>query len=931
MDPRDLPDITNQTRKFTERIRSWFTSLNEDPTLKGEILSLSQQQDDVVTLNRAATEPPFTEDQDIPLAESFQNRTHQFSKSSPALQRNDALLTKRSNQKHGHYRHKTAVLENSAADKYLGTAATASSVRENLPPFIIHPLHPWYRFWWNITVIVAAITSILEPYTIAFTPPGLYPYGSATSILEYICIILIAIDMGISFNVAVYRNGVLLTDRKILAKKYLKLIFIIDLISIIPFDEIALAIAGLNGAKSSQNPILAQYFSLFKILRMLRGYRMLWFFSFLTFNLAAPLLLVTLLRNVYFTFFLANFAACAFYFEARQAGFSEFTWIGSNPVLFEGATTSEMYIYSLYWSFATLSTTGYGDIAAYNPVEAGLIAFWMLFLIFFTAYIIGSITLLVVKNDERVGSYREQMRSLQNYSAMHALPLTLRESMQRHLKLHFYNANAADEHVLKVYPSSIRRKVLRQLYNPTIRECYLFQGARSRFIDALLSVARVELYLPQVDILSRGDQVNELFIVAAGRLACTCPQQEQEQRATTTVGAEEHEGSVILDLDRGDGSHNGRHSDTNHHSSIHFIEEGDTFGELAFFTGTSQLETIRTQTTCRVLAINRAAFDQVAESFPASKKEMLMNLTRREEDAALNLFPGPEGVSLFNKSMDEEFKGGGGGGGGGTATAAAEAATTIPGDINMAAEDPPLPLNPRKNAEISLNLQQQLAIGSLLKLKDIVAQAVARHDADRLTLWMYAAARGDVGIREMVFDRGCDPNISDYDQRTALMLASSRGFRDLVSVLLSAGADPNFEDTFGGTALLEACKHGHDDVIDVLVESGAKLGVNLTTKQENIANLLCSTVHSGDLKLLRRLLRAGANVDAVDYDGRTALHIAAAEGNVPAVEVLVAEGGADVEKRDRWGATAGDEARRVGARGVEMFLLAETEALLEKK
>jgi hypothetical protein len=389
MDPKDLPDITDRNKSNKASFRNWFTSLNEDTTFGGIIddeMSLPpQRQLDVGTLKRAATEPPPIEsDQDISIRGGILHQAHAHKPS--ALRRNDALPAKRrTGNGPGHHRNKTAVLETSAADKYLGTAATASSVRESLPPFIIHPLHPYYRLWWNLTVVVAAITSILEPYTIAFTPPGLYPYASATSILEYICIILIAMDMVISFNVAVYRNGVLLTDRKILAKKYLKLIFIIDLISIIPFDEIALAIAGLNGAQSASNPIVAQYFSLLKLLRMLRCYRLLWFFSFLTFNLAAPLLLVTLLRNIYFTFFLANFAACAFYFEARQAGFSENTWVGSNPVLFDGADSSQMYIYSLYWSLATLSTTGYGDIAAYNAVEAGLIAFWMLFLIFFTA------------------------------------------------------------------------------------------------------------------------------------------------------------------------------------------------------------------------------------------------------------------------------------------------------------------------------------------------------------------------------------------------------------------------------------------------------------------------------------------------------------------------------------------------------------------
>ncbi len=54
-----------------------------------------------------------------------------------------------------------------------------------------------------------------------------------------------------------------------------------------------------------------------------------------------------------------------------------------------------------------------------------------------------------------------------------------------------------------------------------------------------------------------------------------------------------------------------------------------------------------------------------------------------------------------------------------------------------------------------------------------------------------------------------------------------------------------------------------------------------------IASQLCTAVFEGDLPLLRRLLRAGALPDECDYDKRTALHIAAAEGNLLAVSLLV--------------------------------------------
>jgi glutaminase len=58
-------------------------------------------------------------------------------------------------------------------------------------------------------------------------------------------------------------------------------------------------------------------------------------------------------------------------------------------------------------------------------------------------------------------------------------------------------------------------------------------------------------------------------------------------------------------------------------------------------------------------------------------------------------------------------------------------------------------------------------------------------------------------------------------------------------------------------------------------------------------------VYLCDLPLLRRLVRAGADVNAGDYDRRTALHISAAEGNAVMVRVLVEEGGANIWVTDR--------------------------------
>jgi hypothetical protein len=51
------------------------------------------------------------------------------------------------------------------------------------------------------------------------------------------------------------------------------------------------------------------------------------------------------------------------------------------------------------------------------------------------------------------------------------------------------------------------------------------------------------------------------------------------------------------------------------------------------------------------------------------------------------------------------------------------------------------------------------------------------------------------------------------------------------------------------------------------------------------AAYLCTAVFDGDLQLLRRLITAGANVNAIDYDKRTATHIAAADGSLSMVSM----------------------------------------------
>ncbi|CAL8470996.1 g10538 [Coccomyxa elongata] len=211
----------------------------------------------------------------------------------------------------------------------------------------------------------------------------------------------------------------------------------------------------------------------------------------------------------------------------------------------------------------------------------------------------------------------------------------------------------------------------------------------------------------------------------------------------------------------------------------------------------------------------------------------------------------------------------------------------------------------------------QAAQAHLLKVRELMIPAADEPDEDQTEAFLLAAQRGNsTKVRRMLQHEGQPPDSSNFEGRTALMLAAMHGHRDVALALLGAGADPNVRDKEGSTALLKAVRNAHDSIVSLLRSCGAELDLPST----EAAAHLCTCVFDCNVPLLRRYIKAGISVNAGNFDKRTPLHVAAAEGNLAAVRVLVEEGKADLAVTDRWGATPLDEAMRVGSRATMDYL-----------
>ena len=82
-------------------------------------------------------------------------------------------------------------------------------------------------------------------------------------------------------------------------------------------------------------------------------------------------------------------------------------------------------------------------------------------------------------------------------------------------------------------------------------------------------------------------------------------------------------------------------------------------------------------------------------------------------------------------------------------------------------------------------------------------------------------------------------------------------------------------------------------------------------KQSLLFFELCTASGEGNVKRVQELIEDGADVNRVDYDKRSALHIACSDGHYEVAKLLVKEG-ASILVKDRWGQTPYDDAIRGG-------------------
>ena len=156
---------------------------------------------------------------------------------------------------------------------------------------------------------------------------------------------------------------------------------------------------------------------------------------------------------------------------------------------------------------------------------------------------------------------------------------------------------------------------------------------------------------------------------------------------------------------------------------------------------------------------------------------------------------------------------------------------------------------------------------------------------------------------EQALSNGAQVDARDEYGATALMEAARFGHKCAVQMLLRHGASIRARAPNGRTVLMAAIlTEVNEPVISELLSAGADVNA-VDDDGETALMMISSFAGPKHMRVLKRLIRAGARVNAVSNDWKSALMYAAENSSEQAVTILI-KNGADVNARDANGLNA---------------------------
>ena len=254
-----------------------------------------------------------------------------------------------------------------------GPNKASRSRRQKIDSFLFLPNSIFIRVWDLLVIFLLIYTAYAMPYYLAFSSDideGNWFYAN----LIVDCLFIT--DILVNLNTAYYNDSILIASRRAIFMNYLKGWLILDIIASIPTNLLEIVIFGGNTEFNMRTLRLARLPRLYRLIRMTRFIKLSRVFKksvifsqikeFFEVNSGFGRLIIFALVVIT----CVHVMGCFWCYFAKLDDQTPKTWVVRFG--YQDANSLTLYLASIYWTFQTLLTVGYGDFGAFTTSIAGL-------------------------------------------------------------------------------------------------------------------------------------------------------------------------------------------------------------------------------------------------------------------------------------------------------------------------------------------------------------------------------------------------------------------------------------------------------------------------------------------------------------------------------------------------------------------------------
>jgi hypothetical protein len=351
--------------------------------------------------------------------------------------------------------------------------------------------------------------------------------------------------------------------------------FLIDAVSSIPGESVTFIAERIGSGdpqdlEALQNLKVIRIIRLTKLLRLAKLGKML---EAVEFNFPSISPIIGLFRLLFMMMMAAHINACIFYligslnpgnswlsaylFGCCDRNVPLFTAQGYgkdgtpcyDPAKLPGQGV--LYTNAIYWSFCTLATVGYGEVAPCNEMEMLYCASAQVVGSAMFAYIVGSISTVVTSSSQQEIKMREYMRLLQEYLMIRKIPKYLADKVRRQCVHRWKRSVFDEEDLLDDFNPKMRREVAKVVYGE-VEEVSLFKACPNEGFatDLMLRLKPCSAQIGEIISEVRETQ-GDMYIVMEGEVeifADTPDMDKNQVLATVQRGGTLNEYAVLCDI-----------------------------------------------------------------------------------------------------------------------------------------------------------------------------------------------------------------------------------------------------------------------------------------------------------------------------------------------------------------------------------------------